>query len=211
MYSAVKLPDSPSPSCYCWSCHAALVSAEALFCSACHKIQEPGALQDAFVLLELKPEFDIELNVLETHYLRLSQLVHPDRFNQASTRERLFATQQTAQINDAYTKLKNPIERGYHLMRLKGFKGSLENETTTDDSELLMEVMEAREALEYAETSAKIEGLIQSKQNALKATYEVIASTLAANHFDLARTNLYRYRYYIKFIQDAKQKLNKCN
>jgi Fe-S protein assembly co-chaperone HscB len=210
MYNTVTLPNTLSCSS-CWFCKTMQASANTLFCSTCHKIQELKPLKDAFALLNLQPDFNIDLKTLESNYLKLTQALHPDRFSQASTREKLFATQQTAQINDAYSKLADPVERGYHLMRLKGFSGLLANEITTHDPELLMEVMEAREALEYAETPAKIEGLIQSTQNALKATYEVIMSTLAANHFELARTNLYRYRYYVKFIQDTKQKLSKYN
>jgi len=100
-----------------------------------------------FELFALPSSFDLNVNELRAKYLELQRAVHPDKFANASERERLLAVQTTAQINDGFAVLKTPINRAEHLLALAGIELAHEHQTIKDPM-FLMEQMELREALE---------------------------------------------------------------
>ena len=68
-------------------------------------------MMNYFELFDLPSLFELDVNALRLKYLELQRIVHPDKFANASERERLLAVQKTAQINDGYSMLKSPITR----------------------------------------------------------------------------------------------------
>jgi len=108
-------------------------------------------MQDAvtknyFELFELPVTFDIDLNVLTQRYRELQHAVHPDKFANATDRERMLAVQQTSLINEAHTSLKDPLLRARYMLSLAGVDITNEPETVMD-TEFLMQQMELREQL----------------------------------------------------------------
>src|SRR5262247_1291884 len=147
----------------CWSCKGP-VAGQALFCHTCGAIQPPGQV-DRFRRLGVEPDFDLDLDAIEKRYLGFQRAIHPDRFATKPARERALAEQQAVALNEAYETLKDPLRRAAYLLSLKGIDASVSKDETVRDPELLMEAMEAREALTGADTVEKVEKL-QAKAGA---------------------------------------------
>jgi len=126
----------------CWNCHASF-SISQDFCDTCGKIQKPQE-KNNFTLLDMPEKFDIDLQQVEKAYFSKQSRFHPDLFVTASEREKSYAIQHTSQLNNAYQILKDPLKRAKHVLEHYG----ISQEETLQDSELLMEMMLLREALE---------------------------------------------------------------
>ena len=99
-----------------------------------------------FQLFDLPEQFELDLTELGSRYLALQKRFHPDNFAAGSERDRLLSVQQTANINDAYHSLKQPLLRAEHLLALRGLKISNEQRSFTEPA-FLMQQMELREQL----------------------------------------------------------------
>ncbi|GAA0781454.1 MULTISPECIES: co-chaperone HscB [Pseudomonadati] len=121
-----------------------------------------------FELFDLVPAFDIDTANLAERYRDLQRAVHPDKFADASEQQKLLSVQRTAQVNDGYQTLKNPLRRAEHMLSLRGI--DLSHETTTiRDGMFLMQQMEWREMLEDINDAAE-------PQDAIDALYDSFAS-----------------------------------
>ncbi|WP_144209114.1 co-chaperone HscB [Shewanella donghaensis] len=100
-----------------------------------------------FELFQFSPSFDIDIASLAERYRALQRAVHPDKFANESEQQKLLSVQRTAQVNDGYQTLKNPLKRAEHILSLRGIDISHET-TTVKDTAFLMQQMEWREALE---------------------------------------------------------------
>lgn len=99
-----------------------------------------------FELFEIPQRFDVDIAELANRYRELQKTVHPDKFANAGEQQKLLAISKTAQVNDAYQTLKDPIRRAEHMLLLRGV--DIDNESTTmKDSGFLMQQLEWREAL----------------------------------------------------------------
>lgn len=121
-----------------------------------------------FELFSMQPSFDINLNDIDERFRKLQKEFHPDRFTSVSDQERRIAMQFTAQINEAYQTLTDPLERGSYLLKLNGI--NIKDETDTRmDTAFLMEQMELREQLETAKTSNHPDELISKLSKTISA------------------------------------------
>lgn len=120
-----------------------------------------------FELFKFSPAFDIDTALLAERYRELQRAVHPDKFAHDTEQQKLLSVQRTAQVNDGYQTLKDPIRRAEHLLSLRGI--DLSHETTTvKDTAFLLQQMEWREALEDVRHLA-------APQDTIDALYESFA------------------------------------
>lgn len=98
-----------------------------------------------FGLLSLPESFEINLQQLEQSYFTAQRQYHPDRFVGKPDGERLAAMQRSADINQAYKTLKDPLTRAQHLLKRQGILVGTDRDTVKPAPELLAEVMEWRE------------------------------------------------------------------
>ena len=103
--------------------------------------------QNYFELFGMQPSFQVDLDTLAKNQTRLQTNFHPDRYVNASERERRLSVQMMALINEAGKTLKNPVSRGAYLLKMNGVELADESQTTSDMA-ILMEQMEIREAME---------------------------------------------------------------
>ncbi|WP_127347721.1 Fe-S protein assembly co-chaperone HscB [Pseudidiomarina mangrovi] len=103
-----------------------------------------------FEMFNLPVQFALDSADLQKRYRQLQQTLHPDRFANASERDRLLAVQRSSQLNDAYSTLREPLARAEYLLHLQGIDLAHE-QTTLRDPEFLMAQMEWRERLEELE------------------------------------------------------------
>ena len=103
--------------------------------------------QTHFELFELPVSFELDLQDLNQRYRELQRAVHPDRFANASDRERRLSVDKAATVNDAYQILKSPQRRARYMLELQSVSFDDEKDIALDPV-FLMEQIELREALE---------------------------------------------------------------
>jgi molecular chaperone HscB len=102
---------------------------------------------DAFDVFGLAPAFDLDQNELERRYRELQKQLHPDKFVHATRSERRESLSRAVSVNEAYQALRDELKRADLV--LTRHAGAPVGKATVDP-ELLMEVMELREALASA-------------------------------------------------------------
>ncbi|NRA85344.1 MAG: co-chaperone HscB [Gammaproteobacteria bacterium] len=162
-----------------------------------------------FELFALPSSYCLDLNELRSKYLELQRAVHPDKYANASERERLLAVQKTAQINDGFGMLKNPINRAEHLLSLAGIELAHEYQTVKDPM-FLMEQMELREELEEIPSANDPEQSILDFQQQIDqhiSTFEQqFINLFAANDqssLAIAADNVRKLKFMLKLASEA--------
>jgi len=166
-----------------------------------------SGFDDYFALFQLKPQFKIDRQALESAYLTVQQKVHPDMHAQASDSDKRVSMQLSALANSAYRTLMNPIQRGLYMCSRNGVDPQLETNTAMP-AQFLMQQMEWREALDDVRGQpSKLDSLYkeveQTRENLLK---EVEATIDGANDFEMAAKQLRALLFIDKFsaeLEDA--------
>jgi molecular chaperone HscB len=166
-----------------------------------------SGFDDYFALFQLKPQFKIDRQALESAYLTVQQKVHPDMHAQASDSDKRVSMQLSALANSAYRTLMNPIQRGLYMCSRNGVDPQLETNTAMP-AQFLMQQMEWREALDdVRDQPSKLDSLYkeveQTRENLLK---EVEATIDGANDFKMAAKQLRALLFIDKFsaeLEDA--------
>ena len=109
-----------------------------------------GPIVDPFALLGLPRRYDVDLRVAEKTHRELSRALHPDRYASAGATERREALNKAADVNEAWRIIRDPVRRAEVLFALAGVEVG-ETKEPKPDPELLMEVLEKREALADAQ------------------------------------------------------------
>lgn len=161
-----------------------------------------------FQLFNLPAQFDLDLAELGSRYLELQRSFHPDNFAAASERDRLLSVQQTANINDAYHTLKQPLLRAEHLLALRGLKMSQEQRSFTDTA-FLMQQMELREALAEAKEADdpedildQTEQFINSQKKQLLQKLAVALDAVTAEQDHQAAELIHKLKFFFKLQQE---------
>lgn len=110
-----------------------------------------------FELFELACQFELDTSSLSTQYRELQRQYHPDKFATESAQMQRAAMQKSAQINDAYQTLRDPIARAEYLLSLNGV--SSDNEQTVHDVDFLMQQLTLREQLDEIEQAQDMTAL----------------------------------------------------
>lgn len=150
--------------------------------------------------------FTIDLLALKREFLQLQAIAHPDRHHGANKAR---AEALSSAINEAYKTLEDPLRRANYLLELKGVeteecdklggefvgvgKGDMEG---GQDMELLMEVMEAREAVEEAETEDEVRGLKKENDGRVAQSVGVLEEAFRDGDLGRAKREAVRLRYW---------------
>lgn len=188
----------------CWSCQGP-VAAAALFCHVCGAVQPPREA-DAFTRLGFEPRFDIDMAELDKRYLGFQRNLHPDRFARKSPRERAIAESQAMSLNEAYETLKDAVRRAQALLTRAGIASPVGESRTIEDGELLMEAMEAREALEEAADLDAVKRLAVRAQQEEAGCLEALTAAFAERDWEDAVRQTTRLRYWRKFAEELRGK-----
>lgn len=140
--------------------------------------------QDYFAFFGLKPQFNIDLNHLETQFREIQSAAHPDRFVTAPANERLASLQVATFANTAFTTLKAPDNRALYLLSLHNIEAVTETNTAMP-ADFLMQQMEWRETIEDAMLSkdiAKLDDLLIEMRDEANALIHTIAHMIDAQH-----------------------------
>lgn len=140
--------------------------------------------------------FDIELTSLRREFLRLQARFHPDKFppEQKAQSEAL-----SSRINEAYRVLRDPLARAqFLLLHNHGVDVTSEdNSSHPTEMGILMEVMEAQESIEEAETQDQISALKEQNGERIEATLKLLDDAFSRGDAEAARTDCIRLRYWV--------------
>ena len=154
---------------------------------------------DYFALFSLPQAYTIDLQDLDKKYFALQQDVHPD--------QNVGAMHRSMDVNDAYKTLKSPVKRATYLLSLVGINISEEKPDRVKPSqEILMHVLEVREALDNANTKEACVEIIRDMQEAFSKTEAKMSAAFAEEDFNMASQLAIELRYLEKIIDEGKEK-----
>ena len=161
-------------------------------------------LPDAFGLLGLPAQFDLDPKVIEAAFFERSKEVHPDRFATAPAAERVAALSKSRALNDAYQTLKKPVPRAEYLLARAGVTIG-ENERI-DNPEFLMEILEMREELaeaRVAKRTSEIETLCAGMKSRRKAVVASLSPLFDKNDLPAIKDQLIVLRYLDRYLEEC--------
>lgn len=157
-----------------------------------------------FQLFGIEASFDVDLNQLSQIYQTLQKSAHPDKFAHASAQEQLVAVQKSAEINDGYQILKQPLKRAEYILTLRDV--AMPNEQQSfGDTAFLMQQMELREMLDEVKFADDVDAALNNAQQIFAQEYQqlidlmreqILENTAASN--SLACDNLRKLKFYQK-------------
>jgi molecular chaperone HscB len=154
--------------------------------------------QNHFDIFGLPVSFDLDTAALAERYRDLQRAVHPDRFANATDRDRREAMQMAANINEAFQTLKSPLQRARYILQLKGVSFD-DQKDTSFDSAFLMEQIELREALAEVKDDpnalVRLNELMQDINARVSAMQEALAAALSHNDLEQAKALVHKLQF----------------
>jgi molecular chaperone HscB len=159
----------------CWKCGTP--AGAALACPRCAAVQPLPPGTDLFTVLGLPRRLALDTAELEARYLDASRVVHPDRHQTATARERELSLAASAAVNRAYRTLRDPVARGRYWLELHGRR--LADSGPHVPPAIAAEVFETQEKLEELRTAAEPERpALRREVEGLRAGFEERLATL---------------------------------
>lgn len=157
-----------------------------------------------FQLFDLEVSFDVDLSQLSQSYQTLQKSAHPDKFAHASAQEQLVAVQKSAEINDGYQTLKQPLKRAEYILTLRDV--AIPNEQQSfGDTPFLMQQMELREMLDDVKFADDVDSALSNVQQVITHEYQELIDLMRAQILEntatsnsLACDNLRKLKFYQK-------------
>ena len=160
-----------------------------------------------FELFAIEPRFAIDRSALDVRWRALQGEVHPDRFAAQGAAAQRFAMQWAVRVNEAYQRLKDPLQRAAYLCELNGVAIEAENNTAMPAT-FLMQQMEWREALDAAADVATVRALESEVNTHRSAALVVLQHTLdAACDFPAAAHQVRALMFVERFALDIDARL----
>ncbi len=132
---------------------------------------------DDFTLFGLPPGFAMDRAVLDERWKQLQRQAHPDRFTTQGSAAQRVAMQWSVRINEAYSRLKDPLKRAGYWCELHGAAVNAESNTAMPPA-FLMQQMEWREALDGADDAAALENLLGETAAARQQLHAQLAHSI---------------------------------
>ncbi|KAG6988848.1 hypothetical protein G7Y79_00069g096400 [Physcia stellaris] len=137
--------------------------------------------------------FTLDLSALKREFLQLQARAHPDRH---SGPDKARAEGTSALINEAYKTLQDPLRRAQYLLQLQGIDVAEDETLKIEDPELLMEVLEAREAIEGAQEEGELEGMKEVNEENIRKSVELLEEAFNKGDMEGAKSEAVRLRYW---------------
>jgi hypothetical protein len=155
-----------------------------------------------FALLSLEPRYYIDDVILEQHYQILQETLHPDRFP-LSSYESHVASQTLSLVNQAYARLKSPVERARALFIILGLTPPGDYVAGAIPTALIEEVFSLKERLSSCETHDHRHQLFNEINSVLTQLEDEIDKGFLTNDTDLMFNAFSRFSFYIKARHDV--------
>jgi molecular chaperone HscB len=169
-------------------------------------------VNDPFATLGLARRYDLDLSELERRYRDLQRALHPDRHTTKPASERRMTLQKAVEVNEAYRILRDDQRRAEALLAALGGETRAEPDRAADP-ELLMEMMELREALSEAKAAGDTAGVARLAERVTRERAETREKLLrsfaalpekpVASALGPARELVSRLKYYQRFLDEV--------
>jgi molecular chaperone HscB len=168
---------------------------------------------DDFTVFGLPPRYALDAADLDKRWRDLQARVHPDRFAAEGAAAQRVAMQWSVRVNEAYRRLKDPIQRGALLCELQGIPIDAERNTAMPPA-FLVQQMEWREALEEAGTAdavADLEARVRAESRAMQARLAVFIDGQEGSAPDLnaAAQQVRALMFVQRFLQDIARRADR--
>ncbi|KAK7932575.1 hypothetical protein PG985_003287 [Apiospora marii] len=140
--------------------------------------------------------FHVDVPTLRREFLKLQAKAHPDMHPQAHKHR---ADAASARINEAFKTLTNPLLRAQYLLELagRGDNPGTDEAAKVEDPELLMEVLEAREMIEEAESEEDLAPLRDENMARERGSEGVLDECFKTGDLERAAAEAVRLRYWV--------------
>ncbi len=131
----------------------------------------PSLQSNDFELFDVPVQFAQDSAALDARWKELQREAHPDKFAAQGAAAQRLAMQWSVRINEAYQRLKHPLQRAIYLCDLHGAPIAAESNTAMP-ADFLVQQMQWREALEEA---AELDSLEEIAAQALSSKREQLS------------------------------------
>jgi molecular chaperone HscB len=98
---------------------------------------------------------------------------------------------------EALSALQNPLLRAQYLLSLRGIEVAEDETAKVEDPELLMEVLEAREQIEEAQSEEELVEMTNSNDGRIRGSEEVLEQAFKEDNIERAKSEAVKLRYWI--------------
>lgn len=166
---------------------------------------------DDFTLFDLPARQQQDRTAIDERWRALQAEVHPDRFAAEGATAQRVAMQWAVRVNEAYRRLKDPLQRGAYLCALRGAAIDAENNTAMPTS-FLMQQMQWREALDDAHGREAVEALAAAVDGSESALLQDLQTTLDVQGDAPAAARIVRSLMFVRrFREDIDRRLDKLD
>ncbi len=132
---------------------------------------------DDFELFGLPRRQALGAAELESRWKALQTEVHPDRYARDGAAAQRVAMQWAVRVNEAYRRLRDPLQRAAYLCELQGAPIEAQSNTAMPAA-FLVQQMAWREALDEADDAAAVRALDDEVADAERALHEELRTLL---------------------------------
>ena len=130
-----------------------------------------------FELFGLSERFVQTREAIDARWKELQREVHPDKFAAQGPAAQRVAMQWSVRVNEAYKRLRDPLQRAAYLCERRGAPINAESNTAMP-GDFLVEQMSWREALEDAQSEHELESVQKDLDRARANTLTRIEALL---------------------------------
>ena len=146
-----------------------------------------------FEIFDIEINISINLNDLESKYLKLQSNFHPDKFVKASKIEKTMAVRISTHINDGYKILKDLVSRVDYILKINNFV--IDENKTFKNSNFLVEQMELSERITETDKS-KYDDIKMEIKNKISLLIIEMKKNLFDKEFDILHQNNSMIKFY---------------
>jgi molecular chaperone HscB len=163
---------------------------------------------DDFTLFGLPRQFAQDRSGLDQRWKALQREAHPDKFAAQGASAQRIAMQWSVRINEAYQRLKDPLQRAAYLCELAGHPLQVHSNTAMPAA-FLMQQMEWRESLDDAQSAPALERLWQEVSTAKMQALQQCAELLDTQAQPAAAVDVVRSLMFIdKLLQEIQTRMD---
>lgn len=163
---------------------------------------------DDFELFGLPRQFSQDRAAIDARWKALQREAHPDKFAAQGAASQRVSMQWSVRINEAYQRLKNPLQRAAYLCELGGSPINAHSNTAMP-AQFLMRQIEWREVLDEASGVDALASLADEVQATQKLLLQQCATLLDDAHDYAGAVATVRALMFIeKFALDLHQRID---
>ncbi|KAF9652016.1 Co-chaperone Hsc20 [Thelephora ganbajun] len=147
--------------------------------------------------------FKVDDKQLARRFRKLQQTIHPDAWSAKGEAESSVAADLSSLVNHAFKTLQNPVLRAEYILREHGIDLA-ESEQTLEDPELLIKIMESREALDEAASQEQVDVIVSETQDAANKTMREVEEQCEKHQWEELQTSTIKLRYLQNTLNAAK-------